>query len=159
MSWTVSITVAHCEVGRLAPEEEIWVQCTMMAQQWAQEAQRDNDIPTLPPEYAQHQQVFNEEKAKQFLPEREGELEIPLMQDVPKVLDCKVYPLTKEEWDLLRTFLAEEQEKGYIYPGSSLYTVPVFFIGKKDSKEKRIVMDYRNLNKWTIWDNGPLPNI
>jgi hypothetical protein len=96
----------------------------------------------LPLEYAQHQQVFDEEKAKQFLLGQEGELEIPLMQDVPKVLDCKVYPLTKEERDLLYAFLTEEQEKGYIYLRSSLYIVPVFFIGKKDLKEKRIVMDY-----------------
>ena len=115
---------------------------TMMAQQWAQEAWQNDDVPTLPLEYAQHQQVFNEEKAKQFLLGQEGELEIPLMQDVPKVLDCKVYPLTKEERDLLYAFLTEEQEKGYIYPRSSLYIVPVFFIGKKDLKEKRIVMDY-----------------
>jgi len=53
----------------------------------------------------------------------------------------------------------EEQEKGYIYPSSSSYTAPVFFIGKKDLDEKRIIMDYRRLNKWTIRDNGPLPNI
>jgi len=81
------------------------------------------------------------------------------MPDIPKVLDCKVYPLTKEERDLLRTFLTEEEEKGYIYPGSSPYTAPVFFIGKKDSDEKCIIMDYRKLNEWTIRDNGPLPNI
>jgi len=58
------------------------------------------------------------------------------MPEVPKVIDCKVYPLTKEERDLLRTFLSKEQEKGYIYPGGSPYTVPVFFIRKKDSDEK-----------------------
>ncbi len=32
---------------------------------------------------------------------RDGELDIPLMPEVPKVLDCKVYPLTREERDLL----------------------------------------------------------
>jgi len=86
-------------------------------------------------------------------------LEIPLMPEAPKVIDCKVYPLTKEERDLLYTFLSEEQEKGYIYPGSSLYTAPDFFIGKKDSDKKCIIMDYRKLNEWTICDNGPLSNI
>jgi hypothetical protein len=53
----------------------------------------------------------------------------------------------KKERDLLHTFLAKEQEKGYIYPGSSSYTTSVFFIGKKDSDEKRIIMDYRKLNE------------
>ncbi len=81
------------------------------------------------------------------------------MPKVPKVIDCKVYPLTKEERDLLHTFLSKEQEKGYIYPGGSLYTVLVFFIRKKDSDEKQIIMDYRKLNEWTVRNNGPLPNI
>jgi hypothetical protein len=58
------------------------------------------------------------------------------MLEAPKVLDCKVYSLTREERDLLRTFLTKEEQKGYIYPGSSPYTVPIFFIGKKDTDEK-----------------------
>ncbi len=81
------------------------------------------------------------------------------MPKVPKAIDCKVYPLTKEERDLLCTFLSEEQEKGYIYPEGSPYTALVFFIGKKDLDEKCIIMDYRKLNEWTVCDNGPLPNI
>jgi Reverse transcriptase (RNA-dependent DNA polymerase) len=59
----------------------------------------------------------------------------------------------------LREFLYEEERKGYVVPGSSEYTAPVFFVGKKDSSELRPVMDYRELNKWTIRDNNPLPNI
>jgi len=34
----------------------------------------------------------------------------------------------------------------------------VFFVGKKDGK-KRMVQDYRYLNKWTIKNNYPLPLI
>jgi hypothetical protein len=63
------------------------------------------------------------------------------------------------EQDQLQTFLKEEEEKGYIYKGSSSYTAPIFLIGKKDSEEKRVVMDYRKLNEWVVRDNGPLPNI
>ncbi len=81
------------------------------------------------------------------------------MLEVPKAIDYKVYPLTKEERDLLHTFLSKEQEKGYIYPGGSPYTALVFFIRKKDSDEKHIIMDYRKLNEWTVRNNGPLPNI
>jgi hypothetical protein len=55
--------------------------------------------------------------------------------------------------------LHEEEEKGYICKGSLPYTVPIFLIGKKDSDEKRVVMDYCKLNEWVVWDNGPLPNI
>jgi len=41
----------------------------------------------------------------------------------------------------------------------SPYTSPVFFIAKKDSAEKRLVIDYRKLNEWTVPDNGPLNRI
>ncbi len=70
-----------------------------------------------------------------------------MLLGAPKEIDCKVYPLSKMEQDQLRVFLAEEEEKGYIYKGSSPYTAPVFFISKKDSKEKRVIMDYRKLNE------------
>jgi len=151
--------VARQEAGTTAEDKEVWVRKFTVAQQWACEAHKKDEERILPEEYQRHQKVFDEEGAKRFPPKRDGELEIPLMPDVPKVLDCKVYPLMKKEWDLLRTFLMEEQEKGYIYPSSLSYMAPVFFIGKKDSDKKRIIMDYRRLNEWTIRDNGPLPNI
>jgi hypothetical protein len=69
---------------------------------------------------------------------------------VPKEIDCKMYPLSRAEQDQLRVFLTEKEEKGYIYKGSSPYTAPVFLIGKKDSDEKRVVMDYRKLNEWVV---------
>ncbi len=89
----------------------------------------------------------------------EEELKIEMLLGVPKEIDCKVYPLLQADQDQLWVFLAEEEAKGYIYKGSSPYTAPLFFIGKKDSKEKQVVMDYCCLNEWVVHDNGPLPNI
>lgn len=150
---------AREKAGKITESDEIWVRRSTVAQEWSRDAHKSEGERELPIEYQRHKQIFDEDESKRFPPERDGELEIPLLPDAPKTLDCKVYPLTREERDLLRTFLAEEQEKGYIYPGGSPYTAPVFFIGKKDSDEKRIIMDYRKLNDWTIRDNGPLPNI
>jgi len=48
--------------------------------------------------------------------------------------------------------------KGYIRPLKSPQTSPVFFVKKKDGK-KRMVQNYRYLNKGTIKDNYPLPLI
>jgi len=45
--------------------------------------------------------------------------------------------------------------KRIIRPLKSLQTALIFFVGKKDSK-KRMVQDYRYLNKWTIKNNYPL---
>ena len=86
-------------------------------------------------------------------------MKISLLPGAPTSINCKVYPLNQKETEILKEFLEEEEKKGYIKPGSSPYTAPVFFVRKKDSEELRPVMDYRELNKWTIKDNNPLPNI
>ena len=70
----------------------------------------------------------------------------------------KVYPLSREEREEVREFVKEQLWKGYIRPSKSLQTTPVFFVGKKDGK-KRMVQDYRYLNKWTVKNNYPLPLI
>ena len=64
------------------------------------------------------------------------------------VINCKVYPLNKKETDILREFLNKEERKGYIKAGSSQYTSPVFFVGKKDSQELQPVMDYCVKVQW-----------
>ena len=74
-------------------------------------------------------------------------------------INCKIYPLNSKETKILKEFWEEEEKKEYITPGSSPYTAPVFFVGKKDSQELRPVMAYWELNKWTKRDNNPLPNI
>ena len=58
----------------------------------------------------------------------------------------KVYPLSREEREEVYEFIQEQLRKGYIRPSKSPQTVPVFFVGKKDSK-KRMAQDYRYLNK------------
>ena len=70
----------------------------------------------------------------------------------------KVYPLSRDEREKVREFIKEQLRKGYICPLKSLQMAPVFFMGKKDGK-KRMVQDYRYLNKWTIKNNYPLPLI
>ena len=67
----------------------------------------------------------------------------------------KVYLLSREEREEVRKFIKEQLRKGYIQPSKSLQTVLVFFVEKKDGK-KRMVQDYRYLNKWTIKNNYPL---
>ena len=86
-------------------------------------------------------------------------MSIKFKDDAPTSINCKVYPLTRAERDLLQKFLATELELGRIQEEPSPYTSPVYFINKKDSEEKRIIMDYRKINKWTVRDNNPLPNI
>jgi len=70
----------------------------------------------------------------------------------------KVYPLLREKREEVKEFVKEQLRKGYIQLLKSLQTVLVFFVEKKD-KKKRMVQDYRYLNKWTVKNNYPLPLI
>jgi hypothetical protein len=148
--------------GRPKEGQALFVQRTNVAQQWVQEAEKGKvhlTLETIPEEYRWHAKVFSEEEAKRFPPDCEENMMIKLKDGAPDVINCKIYPLTKDERELLQKWILDEEALGRIYTGSSPYTAPVYFIGKKDSQEKRIIMDYRRLNEWTIHDNNPLPNI
>jgi len=69
-----------------------------------------------------------------------------------------VYPLSRNEREEVQQFIQDHLRKGYIRPSKSPQTSPVFFVGKKDGG-KRMVMDYRRLNKQMIKNNYPLPLI
>ena len=133
-----------------------------IAQDWAREAAKGQahlTEKTISEEYKRHAKVFSEMESLCFPPKREEDMTIPLKEGSPDVINCKVYPLTRKERGLLEKFLAKELELGRIKEGPSPYTSPVYFINKKDSEEKQIIMDYCEVNKWTIRDNNPLPNI
>jgi hypothetical protein len=66
--------------------------------------------------------------------------------------------MTSTEEEALDAFLDEQLAKGYIRPPISPYASSFFFIKKKDGK-LRPVQDYRNLNKWTVRNQYPLPLI
>ena len=133
-----------------------------IAQDWAREAAK-NQVQLIeqmvPEEYQWHTKVFSEKESLRFPPKCEEDMTIPLKTNAPNVINCKVYPLTRKEQNLLEKFLAKELEPGRIKEGPSPYTLPVYFINKKDSEEKRIIMDYREINKWTVRNNNLLPNI
>ena len=60
--------------------------------------------------------------------------------------------ISKKEKEEVREFMEEQLRKGYIRPSKSPQTLPVFFVEKKDRK-KRIVQNYRYLNKGTVKNN------
>jgi hypothetical protein len=112
----------------------------------------------LPPEYQEFAQLFNDEVADRFPPSREWDHAIDLKPGAPDALDCKVYPMTRDEDTALEKFLYEMVAKGYIRPSKSPYTSPFFFVKKKDGK-LRPVQDYRWLNSHMVRNQYPLPLI
>ena len=133
-----------------------------IAQDWAREAAKKQahlTEKTILEEYKRHAKVFSEIESLRFPPKREEDMTIPLKEGSPDVINCKVYPLTCKERGLLEKFLAKELELGRIKEGPLPYTLPMYFINKKDFEEKRIIMNYREVNKWTVRNNNPLLNI
>jgi hypothetical protein len=130
--------------GQPKEGEAIYYRRATTAQDMVHKWQRKQPRSTpegLPKEYEWHWRVFDEEEAKWFPPSRIQDMKIPLHPDAPKTINCKIYPLTREEEDYVWGFLKEEEEKGYIYPGASPIVSPTFIREKKEAWEKQIIMD------------------
>ena len=81
------------------------------------------------------------------------------MDTAPTHFNCKVYPLSRDEQEAENKFINENLEKGYIAPSDSPYGFSTFMVPKKDSKEKRYIINYHPLNAVTRKDVTPLPNL
>jgi hypothetical protein len=112
----------------------------------------------IPKEYQEFTRLFSNKAADRFPPSREWDHTIDLKPGAPDALDCKVYPMTRDEDAALEKFLDEMVAKGYIRPSKSPYASPFFFIKKKDGK-LRPVQDYRRLNSHMVRNQYPLPLI
>jgi len=129
-----------------------------MAHKYASEHGKEE--VTLPEEFKRHTALFSDEEANKFPPTRgDGDHKIVLMDTAPTRFNCKVYPLSKDEQEAENKFIDENLEKGYITPSDSPYGFSTFMVPKKDSKEKRYIIDYRPLNAVTRKDVTPLPNL
>jgi hypothetical protein len=73
----------------------------------------------LPKEYQEFTRLFNDEAADRFPPSREWDHAIDLKPGAPDTMDCKVYPMTRDEDVSLEKFLDEMVGKGYICPSKS----------------------------------------
>jgi RNase H-like domain found in reverse transcriptase/Reverse transcriptase (RNA-dependent DNA polymerase) len=131
-----------------------------VAQEWAIEAakKRTPKGAEIPEEYCHHAVVFSKEAAHRFPPSRPEDHVIQFKPDAPDMIKCKTYPLTKPEMEAAKKFLDENQAMGYIEPANSPYSSPFFFIKKKDGTLQP-VQDYCEINKWTIRDVYPIPQI
>ena len=98
--------------------------------------------------------VFEKAELRRILVRKSWDHAINLRKDfVPR--KRKTYLILKEEKEQVREFVKEQFRKGYIRPSKSPQTSPVFFVEKKNGK-KRMVQDYRYLNKGTVKNNYPL---
>ena len=57
----------------------------------------------VPEHYHQWKKVFSEEEAKRFPEHQPWDITVDLTADAPKVLDCRIYPLSLGEQHQLET--------------------------------------------------------
>ena len=108
------------------------------------------------PVVCEYEDVFPEELPG-MPPHRPVEFVIELEPGTEPV--CKrPYKLGPEELKELKKQLDEQERLGLIRPSSSPWGCGVLFVKKKDGTE-RLCVDYRPLNKKTIKNKYPLPNI
>jgi hypothetical protein len=107
-------------------------------------------METIPEEFRRYWRVFSEELSKRFPLNRNPNMTIKLLPDAPKSIKCKPYPRSKAEGKIEEDWIKQEKDLGRIVEGTSEYVSPVFFIGKKGTNEKRIIINYRRLNAWTV---------
>jgi len=116
-------------------------------------------METILKEFRGHWRVFSEELLKRFPPNHSLNMTVKFLPDAPTSIKCKPYPCSKAEGEIEEMWIKQEKALGQIKEGALQYVSPIFFIGKKDSREKHIIIEYRRVNAWTVRDHNPMPGI
>ena len=130
---------------------------TMLATDWAIKAPRKEE-QELPEQYQDYREVFSEEAARRFPPEREEDHEIKFTKDAPSSFKAHTYHMDQEQITFIRKWIDEELKKSFIRDSKSPWLSPTFLIKKKNG-DYRVIQDYRKLNSFTVPDKTPLPLI
>ncbi|SJL18406.1 uncharacterized protein ARMOST_21995 [Armillaria ostoyae] len=143
-------------------EEELVIRAVHHANDLAAAAHAEKPTKTfeemVPSDYRSFRDLFSKENFDD-LPERKPwDHAIELIPNAKSTLDCKVYPLNRNEQEQLDKFLNENLDSGRIKESKSPFASPFFFVKKKDGS-LRPVQDYRKLNEMTIKNRYPLPLI
>ncbi len=112
----------------------------------------------VPSHYHSFCNLFSKENFDELPDQKPWDHAIKLTPNTKSTLDCKVYPLNRNEQEQLDKFLDENLDLGRIRPSKSPFASPFFFVKKKDGM-LRPVQDYRKLNEMTIKNRYPLPLI
>src|SRR5258705_6164569 len=123
----------------------------------ASTAQPEDTLSRVPQEYHKFRDVFSGEKANTLAPHRPYDLKINL-EEGTKPFHRPIYSLLPLELIVLRKFLEENVQNGFICPSKSPWGSPVLFIKKKDDS-LRLCVDFHALNRVTEKDCYPLPLI
>jgi len=147
------------KVKRIATKEEEKIICWAIddKEDWGREEEMEEGHRKIeemvPKKFLKWRKVFGKVESERMLTRKVWDHTIDLKETF-KLRKGRIYPLSKNEREV-QNYVEDQLRKGYIRPLKSPQTSPVFFVGKKDGN-KRMVIDYRNLNDQTIKNNYPL---
>src|SRR6202045_5141988 len=118
--------------------------------------------PTKPEELVPHKyhdflDVFSETLARELPPHRDYDHRVELEEGTTPP-HGKLYNMSEVELKMLKDYLDDMLDKGFIQLSKSPAGAPVLFVKKKD-KGLRLCVDYRGLNKITWKNRYPIPRI
>lgn len=114
---------------------------TSFSQQFAHQSEKLQEKKPLeeiiPSKYHKFLSVFSKQEST-CLPERKAWDHAIDLKEGTGELNCKVYPMNPKQDQLLKDFLKEHLNKGYIRPSKSPIASPFFFVAKKESDVLRM---------------------
>lgn len=111
----------------------------------------------LPKIYHNYLSVFSKEEADKLPPHRPSDHRI-ILKPGSEAPWGPLYGMSREELEVLKKYIKENLEKGFIRPSTSPASSPVLFV-KKPGGGLRFCVDYRALNDLTIKNRYPIPRI
>lgn len=109
----------------------------------------------LPLEYEDFKDVFDSDNADR-LPENASHDHAIDLFPGKQPPHRPIYSLSPNELEVLRAYLQDNLNRGWIRPSKSPAGAPILFVQKKDGS-LRLCVDYRGLNEVTIKNRHPLP--
>ena len=109
----------------------------------------------LPPEYEDFEDVFDSDNADRLPEHASHDHAIDLLPG-KQPPHRPIYSLSPNELEVLRKYLQDNLNRGWIRPSKSPAGAPILFVQKKDGS-LRLCVDYRGLNEVTIKNRHPLP--
>lgn len=118
-----------------------------------------DDIENVPSKYSDFYSVFSKEESNKLPPHRPHDHKIVLEPGAEKELTYSpLYKMSLTELEVVKQYLIDNLDKGFIEPSQAPFAAPVLFVKKPDGS-LRFCIDYRRLNLATLKDRYPLPLI
>ena len=109
----------------------------------------------LPEHYKNYLDVFDRKESDKLPPYRPFDCKIPL-QEGKEPPYSPLYNMSRDELQVVRNYLKENLEKGFIRASSFQASLPVLLV-RKPGGGLRFYVDYRALNEIIIKNRYPIP--